>query len=203
MMLTIEKLQEILPSNIYIEEWYPLIVDNLPNFDIDSSERMAAFLSQCSHESSEFKCILENLNYRWSSLRKVFPKYFPTDELAREYANKPEDIANRVYANRMGNGPEESGDGWKYKGRGLIQITGKNNYQTFADYMEMDIEEVPDYLESFEGALLSACWYWSTNKLNRFADNGDIKGLTKAINGGYNGLQDRIDKYNIALEILS
>lgn len=203
MMLTIEKLQEILPDNDYIEEWYPVIVDTLPGFNIDSPERMAAFLSQCSHESGGFKRIVENLNYHGESLRKVFSKYFPTDEIAKQYEHKPEKIANRVYANRMGNGSENSGDGWRYKGRGLIQITGKNNYQSFSDYMEMSIEDIPDYLETFEGALISACWYWEANKLNEFADKEDIKGLTRKINGGYNGLQDRIDKYNEIIEILS
>lgn len=202
-MITIEQLQEILPTNENIEDWYPIIVDNIPKYNIDSNERVAAFLSQCSHESSEFKKIIENLNYRWESLRKVFPKYFPTDELAKKYEHNQEAIANWVYCNRMGNGTKDSGDGWRYKGRGLIQITGKNNYQAFADYMGMTLEDIPEYLETFEGALLSACWYWHKNNLNKLADKEDIISLTKAINGGLNGLQDRTDKYDMIKDIIS
>lgn len=202
-MITIEQLEKILHNNKHVEEWYQVIVDNLPGFDITTPERIAAFLAQCSHESAEFTRLTENLNYRWESLRKVFPKYFPNDSIAKQYAHKQEAIASRVYGNRMGNGPESTGDGFLYKGRGIIQITGKNNYQEFADYMEMALEEIPDYLETFEGALISACWYWEKNDLNRFADTGDIKRLTKAINGGYIGLEDRIEKYESILEILS
>lgn len=202
-MLTIEQLQEILPNNKNIEDWYPAIVDNVANYDIDTIERLSAFLSQCSHESAEFTRTTENLNYRWESLRKVFPKYFPTDDLAKKYAHNKEAIANRVYANRMGNGPESSGDGWRYRGRGLIQLTGKNNYRAFSEYIKMSLDEVPEFLETFDGAVISACWFWEKNNLNTFVDNNDIKGLSKAINGGYNGLSERIDKYNEILEILS
>lgn len=202
-MLTIEQLQEILPNNKNIEDWYPAIVDNVANYDIDTIERLSAFLSQCSHESAEFTRTTENLNYRWESLRKVFPKYFPTDDLAKKYAHNKEAIANRVYANRMGNGPESSGDGWMYRGRGLIQLTGKNNYRAFSEYIKMSLDEVPEFLETFDGAVISACWFWEKNNLNTFVDNKDIIGLSKAINGGYNGLSERIDKYNEILEILS
>jgi putative chitinase len=146
----------------------------------------------------------ENLNYRWQSLRKIFPKYFPTDELAQEYANKSnkqEAIANRVYANRMGNGPEESGDGFRFCGRGLIQLTGRDNYTWFAASISVSVEEASEYLQTFEGAAQSACWFWETNNLNQWADKGDILTLTKRINGGTIGLDDRIKHYNHALEV--
>jgi putative chitinase len=144
------------------------------------------------------------LNYRAASLRKIFPKYFPTDALAEQYAslpNKAEAIANRIYANRMGNGPEESGDGFRYCGRGLIQLTGRNNYEAFADSIESTPEEVSAYLETFEGAVQSACWFWETNNLNQFADTDDIKTMTRRINGGFIGLEDRIKHYEHAKHV--
>jgi putative chitinase len=154
------------------------------------------------HESQDFKTLKENLNYRASGLRKTFGKYFTSDSLAASYEHQPEKIANRVYANRMGNGDEHSGDGYRYCGRGLIQLTGKQNYQNFADSIETSVEDASEYLATFEGAAQSACWFWESNNLNRFADVGDIKGLTKAINGGYIGLDDRIKHYNHALHVL-
>jgi putative chitinase len=166
---------------------------------------MAAFIAQCAHESASFAILEENLNYRWTTLRKIFPKYFPTDALAQEYASKPnkaEAIANRVYANRMGNRDEASGDGYKYRGRGLIQLTGRDNYTWFAASLEISAEEAAEYLGTFEGAAQSACWFWETNNLNQWADKGDIKTLTKRINGGYIGLEDRIKHYEHALHVL-
>jgi putative chitinase len=135
-------------------------------------------------------------------LQKIFAKYFPTGELAAQYANKPERIANRIYANRMGNGNEASGDGYRYCGRGLIQLTGKDNYTFFAGSLSIPVEEASDYLATFEGAAQSACWFWEQNNLNRFADANDVKGLTKAINGGYIGLSDREKHTEHALHVL-
>ena len=132
----------------------------------------------------------------------IFKKYFPTQELANQYARKPERIANRVYANRMGNGDEASGDGWRYCGRGLIQLTGKDNYTFFAGSLGIPVEEAADYLATFEGAAQSACFFWEQNKLNRFADANDVKGLTRAINGGQIGLEDRIKHTNHALHVM-
>ncbi|NDB61567.1 glycoside hydrolase family 19 protein, partial [bacterium] len=146
--------------------------------------------------------IKENLNYKATSLRKVFPKYFSTDEIAQEYAHFPEMIANRVYANRMGNGSEDSGDGYKYCGRGLIQLTGHDNYSAFADSLSMTMPETVEFLQTFEGCVQSACWFWESNGLNDLADAGDIKGMTKRINGGYIGLEDRIKHYQHALDVL-
>ena len=198
---TKEQLREMIPRNQYIDQWYSALSEILPEYDINTPQRVAAFLAQCAHESGGFVFLKENLNYRAASLRKVFPKYFPTDELAAQYANKPEMIANRVYANRMGNGDEASGDGWRYCGRGLIQLTGKDNYTFFAASIEVSIEEATEYLETFEGAVQSACFFWDQNNLNQWADKGDILTLTKRINGGTIGLEDRIKHYNHALHI--
>ena len=199
-----EHLAQIIPGNRYIDEWYDALYKILPEYEINTPQRVAAFLAQCAHESGGFRSLKENLNYRATTLRKVFPKYFPTDAIATKYANMPNKqaaIANRVYANRMGNGPESSGDGYRFCGRGLIQLTGKENYSWFAASIEMPVNEVPEYLQTFEGAVQSACWFWETNNLNKEADSGDIKLMTRKINGGYNGLDDRIKHYRHALEV--
>lgn len=205
MNLTLQQLKQLLPKNPYVEHWHHALEQLLPDYDINTPKRIAAFIAQCAHESGGFTAIKENLNYKAPTLRKLFSKYFPNDEIAAVYASKPnkqEAIANRIYASRMGNGDEKSGDGYRYCGRGLIQLTGKSNYQAFADSLEMNVEDVPEYLATFEGAAQSACWFWEANNLNRFADAGDIKGLTKAINGGYIGLEDRIKHYEHALHVL-
>jgi putative chitinase len=200
---TQEKLQQFLPKNQYISYWYSALEKLLPDYNIDNPQRLANFLGQCYHESGGFVFIKENLNYRWQSLRKVFAKYFPTDQLAQQYEKQPQKIANRVYASRMGNGPEESGDGWRFCGRGLIQVTGRDNYSWFAASLQITPEEASEYMETFEGAAQSACWFWETNNLNKFVDANDIRGLTRAINGGYNGLDDRIKHTQHALEIFN
>jgi putative chitinase len=205
MELTKQQLQQLLPKNPYIDHWYDALAILLPDYEINTAQRIAAFIAQCSHESAGFTALKENLNYKAATLRKIFPKYFPTDDLANAYANMPnkqEAIANRVYASRMGNGDEHSGDGYRYCGRGLIQLTGKSNYQSFADSLEMNVEDVPEYLATFEGAAQSACWFWETNNLNQWADKGDILTLTKRINGGTIGLEDRIKHYEHALHVL-
>jgi len=205
MELTKEQLKQLLPKNPYIDHWHNALSQLLPDYDINTAQRIAAFIAQCSHESGGFTALKENLNYKAATLRKIFPKYFPTDAMAAEYAampNKQEAIANLVYANRMGNGPPESGDGYKYCGRGLIQLTGKSNYIAFADSLEISPEEASEYLSTFEGAAQSACWFWESNKLNQWADKGDIVTLTKRINGGTIGLEDRIKHYEHALHVL-
>ena len=204
-MITVSQLRQLLPKNPYVEHWHHALEQLFPDYDINMPKRMAAFIAQCAHESGGFMVLKENLNYKAASLRKIFPKYFPTDELAQQYASKPnkqEAIASRIYANRMGNGDEASGDGYRYCGRGLIQLTGKSNYQAFADSLEMKVEDVPEYLATFEGAAQSACWFWETNGLNKYADAGDILGLTKRINGGTIGLEDRKKHYDHALHVL-
>jgi putative chitinase len=198
---TQEQLKEMIPRNPYVPQWYEAISSILPEYEINTPQRVAAFLAQCAHESGGFVFLKENLNYKAPSLRKVFPKYFSDDATAVAYANKPEKIANRVYANRMGNGDESSGDGWRYCGRGLIQLTGKDNYTFFAASIDVPVEEASEYLQTFEGAVQSACFFWEQNNLNKWADAGDILTLTKRINGGTIGLEDRIKHYEHALHI--
>lgn len=203
--LSYSELQQLIPKNPYVKQWHSALAQLLPEYEINTPQRIAAFIAQCAHESGGFLALRENLNYRAATLRKIFPKYFPTDALAQQYAslpNKQEAIANLVYANRMGNGPPESGDGYRYAGKGLIQLTGKSNYTWFAASLGISVEEAAEYLETFEGAAQSACWFWETNKLNQWADAGDILTLTKRINGGTIGLEDRIKHYNHALHVL-
>ena len=205
MELTKEQLKQLLPKNPYIDNWYGALSQLLPDYEINTPQRIAAFIAQCAHESGEFTTLKENLNYRAPTLRKIFPKYFPNDEIANQYANLPnkqEAIANKVYANRMGNGDEASGDGFRYCGRGLIQLTGKDNYTWFAASIGITPDEASEYLQTFEGAAQSACWFWETNNLNQWADKGDILTLTKRINGGTIGLEDRIKHYEHALHVL-
>ena len=203
--LTLQQLQQLIPKNPYVKQWHTALAQLLPDYEINTPQRIAAFVAQCAHESANFTALRENLNYRAVTLRKIFPKYFPTDELAQQYAampNKQQAIANLVYANRMGNGPPESGDGYRFAGKGLIQLTGRDNYTWFAASLGITVEQAAEYLETFEGAAQSACWFWETNKLNTWADRGDILTLTKRINGGTIGLDDRIKHYNHALHVL-
>jgi putative chitinase len=196
-----EHLSSLIGKNPYLDYWYDALCQILPVYEINTPARVASWLAQCAHESGYFRFLKENLNYKAASLRKVFPKYFPTDELAAQYANKPEKIANKVYANRMGNGDEASGDGFRYLGRGLIQLTGKNNYTIFAASIDTPLEEIPEYLQTFEGAVQSACWFWEQNNLNKFADSGDIVTMSKRINGGTIGMEDRLMKYEKCLKL--
>jgi len=189
-ILTQEQLGQIISGNPHVAEWYEALSQLLPDYDINTPQRIAGFLAQCAHESGGFRAIKENLNYRPETLSKVWPRLFPAD-IAQQYAHNQEAIANRAYANRMGNGDEASGDGFRFCGRGLIQITGKTNYQAFADSLQMDINDIPAYLATFEGAAQSACWFWEANNLNELADKGDVLGLTKKINGGTLGLNER------------
>jgi putative chitinase len=171
-------------------------------YDITTPIRQAMFLSQLAHESGNFRYVVENLNYSAEGLQKVFGKYFPTAALAQQYARKPESIANRVYANRMGNGDEKSGDGWKYRGRGLIQLTGKDNYSAFSSQAKNNALTNPELVAEPEMAAMSAGWYWATNRLNQIADTGDVKAVTRRVNGGFNGLADRESKYNTLINVL-
>jgi len=200
-ILTLSQLKQMV-KNPYIDHWYAALEQLLDDYDINTPLRVAHFIAQCAHESGNFVFIKENLNYKAASLMTVFKKYFPTADLAKQYEKRPEMIANRVYANRMGNGDEASGDGWRYCGRGLIQLTGRDNYTFFAGSLNITVEEASEYLATFEGAAQSACWFWEQNKLNRFADANDVKGLTRAINGGYIGLSDREKHTEHALHIL-
>lgn len=204
MELTKQQLQQLLPKNKFVDHWYEVLAKLLPDYEIDTPQRIAAFIAQCSHESGGFTTIKENLNYRPESLVKLFSKYFDLSTAQRYCAlpNKQEAIANRIYASRMGNGDEASGDGYKYCGRGLIQLTGKDNYFWFSSSLGITPEDASEYMATFEGAAQSACWFWENNKLNQWADAGDILTLTKRINGGTIGLEDRIKHYEHALHVL-
>ena len=200
---TSEKLGQILTGNQYVENWYDALAKLLPEYEIHTLNRVAAFLAQTAHESGNYKALKENLNYKAESLCKVWPRYFPDMATAKAYEKQPEKIANRAYGNRMGFGDEASGVGFRYCGRGLIQLTGKQNYTAFAESISTPVEEIPEFLSTFEGAVQSACWFWESNNLNQWADTGDMLTLTKRINGGTLGLDDRIKHYNHALHVLS
>ena len=194
--MDINNLKGVIPDSVIAQ-----IPDVMTKFSLNTSLRLSHFLAQCSHESMNFKAINENLNYSANRLMAVFPKYFSGKNL-NNYGGNPQKIANLIYGNRMGNGDEASGDGWRYRGRGLIQTTGKANYTKLAQYIKKSLEETIEYCETVEGAVESACFYWASNNLNAIADTGDMAALTRRINGGVIGLADRLDKYKKTLEAL-
>jgi len=216
MSITNETLRHIYPLSIEDNRRKYLGPLNaaMDRYGITNKHRIRAFLAQVGHESGQLKTAVENLKYSAASLRAVFKKYFPTSALANQYARKPEAIANRVYANRMGNGNEASGEGWKYRGRGLIQITGKNNYDEASNKMYalpfgVDFVEEPELLQSPEYATQSAAWFWEHAGLNGLSDQlgGETETevftqITRKINGGTNGLQDRLNIYNRAKKFI-
>jgi putative chitinase len=177
-------------------KWADALNETCQEFAIDSPYRIAGFISQTAHESAGFKFVSENLNYSAASLMRVWSSRFPTVEIAQRYAMNPEKIANRAYADRMGNGDEASGDGARYIGRGLIQLTGKNNYVAYSMACDNEALQHPEIVEQPKYAAESAGWFWSVNRLNQLADNQDVVGMTKRINGGINGLDDRQMKYS-------
>jgi len=192
-------------NNPKIGDWYDTIYHTLPEYGINTRLRVAGWLSQCGHESGDFRTLVENLNYGAPGLRSTFGKYFPTQALAESYQRKPEMIANRVYGGRMGNGVETTGDGWKFRGRGIIQITGKDNYRNCSKTLygsEALLLETPDLLLEIDGAVRSACWYWNSRSINSDADRGDVLAMTKKINGGTHGLNDRQRRYSLCMSVL-
>lgn len=199
--MNLEKLANKIPANVL--EQIPLIMEK---FSLDTPLRLAHFLSQCAHESGNFKAVTENLNYSSKGLRAIFGKYFKDDVIAKAYERKPEKIANRVYGSRMGNGDESSGDGWKFRGRGYIQLTGKDNYSQFDKVVEDDILASPD-LVATKYPLMSAAFFFEKNNLWKICDGGadkeDVIALTKRINGGTHGLEDRLAKFNLFNSLLS
>lgn len=204
-MYTIELLQKVCPKTkkSVLEGYLEPLNTVAQYYDMfDNPRRSAAFLAQIAHESGGFTAVKENLNYSAKGLMGTFKKYFPTEELAKQYERQPEKIANRVYANRMNNGPEESGDGYRFCGRGLIQLTGRANYTKLAEDLGISIEETVAYLETPNGAVSSAGWFWDNNNLNQYCDKDDFITLTKRINGGTIGLADRQHHYEIALNYL-
>jgi putative chitinase len=208
--LTKDMLRAIIHNNPKSDAWYDALAEIMPKYDIDTPLRIAGFLAQCAHESGDFKTLEENLNYSEKALLSVFGRYFGTGGTKRnaaEYARNPEMIANYVYQDEfrtkkgaMGNVQE--GDGWRFRGRGLKQLTGRNNYTAFGKTVGMTAEEAADYVATEKGAVESACWFWNNSKLNAIADKGDIVAMTKKINGGTIGLEDRTKRYEEALAIL-
>ena len=203
-MLTSTQFSKLFPNCKDPDGWVDAMNEVFPKYEINTNRRIAAFIAQCGHESGGWRVFSENLNYSAKALDAVFGKYFKrAGRDANEYARQPEKIANVVYANRMDNGDTDSGDGWRYRGRGPIQLTGKHNYSKFSADMGVDAIDNPDMVsEDKEVALMSAIWYWNSNNLNRYADSADIKMLTKRINGGYIGLEDRIHHWEEALHAL-
>jgi putative chitinase len=200
---TPEKLAKCVKRNKNPNELYDALVNVLPRYEITTVERVAAFLAQCGHESADFTILQENLNYSAKGLAATWPKRFVSEAAAAPYNRNPEKIANKVYADRMGNGPEGSGDGWKYRGRGAIQLTGHDNYKSFADDVGLSIDDAIVYVESLDGAVESAAWFWWRNNLNQWVDKNDIVTLSKRINGGTLGLQERVDHYNHNVQYLA
>jgi predicted chitinase len=204
MKTRVEMLKEMGVSDDDAKQYIQQLEKTLPKYGIaDSRLRLAHFFAQILHESGCMRFDMENLNYSADALRRVFGKYFTTKEDANAYARQPEKIANRVYANRMGNGDEASGDGWRYRGRGLIQLTGRANYKAFASWVEDDrIMDDPDLVSS-EYAVHSAVFFWDRNKLNAIADRDDVEAVTKRINGGVNGLAHRKELLHKASGLLN
>jgi putative chitinase len=198
--MDISKLKGHVPDAVIAQ--IPEVMDK---FQINTPLRLCHFLAQCGHESGNFKAVNENLNYGAKGLRGVFPKYFPTDALAAEYERKPEKIANKIYGGRMGNGPEASGEGYKFRGRGYIQLTGKDNYSAFDKAVPENILETPD-LVATKYPLLSAAWFWNSRGLNALADKGatdaEVTAITKKVNGGTIGLADRIKHFKEFYELV-
>ena len=184
-------------------DWVEPLEEVFHRYEINTPERQAAFIGQCAHESKNFTKLEENMNYSAEGLMKTWPSRFPTLESAKPYHRNPEKIANKVYAGRMGNGPEETGEGWLYHGRGLIQLTGKDNYTLAGDALNMDFIHSPDYVLVPKYAALTAGWYWNKRQLNKEADAKDFTGMTKKINGGTIGLDDRIAHIKHAQEVLT
>ncbi len=189
------------------DDWYDALCELLPKYGITTERRVAHFLSQCAHESGGFKRLEENLNYSAKALRAVFGRYFGNSPKrdADEYHRKPEMIANYVYMDeyrkyKMGNVNE--GDGWLFRGRGLKQLTGRHNYTKFGESIDMSAEQAAEYVATPSGAIESACWFWDANNLNDIADTDNVVKMTKKINGGNIGLEDRQKRYSHAMEVL-
>jgi putative chitinase len=191
--MDISKLKDKIPDSVYNE-----LETAVVKFGITNNLRLAHFLSQCAHESADFKFLNENLNYSAKGLRGIFGKYFPTDAIAKQYERQPQKIGNRVYASRMGNGDEASGEGYKFRGRGFIQLTGKSNYTQFGTFIGEDLVANPD-LVATKYPLSSACYFFHKNNLWAICDKGDtnevVKQVTQRVNGGTHGLDDRIQKF--------
>ena len=184
------------------QKWLDPLNEVFAKYEINTPQRQAAFIGQCAHESANFTKLEENLNYSASRLMAVWPSRFPNLDVASQYANNPEKLANKVYAGRMGNGNEESGDGQKYLGRGIIGITGRENYDRCGKAIGVDLINQPQLLATPDYAALSAGWFWNKTGLNALADSKDYETMTKRINGGLLGLDDRKAKIAKAISVL-
>jgi putative chitinase len=203
MILTKDHIIHILHGNADAAAWADAALEILPKYEITTANRIAGFFAQCGHESMNFTVLSENLNYRAETLEKLFSKYFSkAGRNAADYAKQPEKIANVIYANRMGNGDTASGEGFAFRGRGIVQLTGKDNYSAFALSIKMTLPDVIDYVQTKKGALESACWYWASRNINAACDANDIVKMTKLVNGGTIGLDDRKKHYDQALAVL-
>jgi putative chitinase len=208
-LITEAQLAAMIPTNKEVGEWCAALNEMLPKYGITTDKRIAGFISQCAHESMDFRVLQENLNYKEATLLKVFPRYFgPGKENAAEYAGKPEKIANYVYMDKHRSkqgalGNVKDGDGWLFSGKGLKQVTGRANTTAFGKTIGMTAEEAAAYLLTKKGALESALWFWGSRNLNEVADTGDQVRLTKIINGGDIGLADRQARYAKAMAALS
>ena len=198
---TSDQVKQILAHNPFYERWFNALNDELDKYSINTVPRVAAFMAQTAHESANYTALKENLNYTAKALGTIWPKRFPPD-VAAAYAHDPEKIANRAYCDRMGNGPEESGDGWKFHGRGLIQLTGRSLYEKFSAEISKELDETVDYCETPDGAVESACFFWEHHQLNSVADAGNIEHMTRIINGGTLGIEDRTARFHHALGVL-
>lgn len=201
---TQDKLAQILHNNHEIPAWFAALSTVLPKYNIITVEQVAEFFAQTAHESSNYTVLLENLNYSAAGLSKTFPNRFPTVTSALSIARQPEKIANSIYANRLGNGAPESGDGWRYRGRGIIQITGKANYQAASQFLFHDnrLVDNPDLALDKVTAVEIACWFWTTRHLNDLVDHANFREVTRRINGGYLGEDEREANYKEFLTIL-
>ena len=194
---------DLLRGNSEADDWHDAMYEVLPLWDIDTVNRVAGFISQCSHESGNFTKLSENMNYSSSRLNVIFPKYFKrAGRSATAFHRRPRAIANVVYADRMGNGNAASNDGWNFRGGGLLHLTGRNNYTAFGKAVRMSPEQAAVYVRTKKGAVDSACWFWEENNLNKFCDSGDVRQLSKTINGGWNGLAHRIENWDHAIAVL-
>lgn len=204
---TKEHLAAVIPGNARVDAWYAALCEILPKYGITTERRVAHFVSQCAHESNNFRSLEENLNYSEDALNRVFPRYFGAGKRsAAEYARNPEKIANYVYMDeyrsaRGALGNTQAGDGWRFRGRGLKQLTGRNNYTRFAESVGITAEDSAEYVATEKGAIESAAWFWDTNRLNTIADTDDVVLMTKRINGGDIGLADRQQRYAGAMRV--
>lgn len=209
-MISLAQIKQIYPNNKQPELLVTALNNVLPKYEINTVNRLAGYMAQVGHESLGFTALVENLNYSAVGLRKIFPKYFLNDAIALQYARQPMKIANRIYATRMGNGNEASGDGWKFRGHGPLQLTGHDNITLFATSIGKTLDETIVYIATLEGGIESACWYWKTNNINAACDEDNIDAMSDLINRGRRtapigdsiGYADRLARYTSTKKIL-